>query len=214
MRRLAVLLLLLAGSWASGLLPVAPARAAGPAPKVLDCAAMPCAEVMPGAATFRPVEGASHWEALDADGEVVGWLALSTDLVDLKAYSGKPMVTVVGLREDGVISGARVVHHSEPILLVGIPESALTEFVDFYAGQSALQRIVVGRARKEDVVSVDGISGATVTALVQNMTVLETARTLGVPAGTVKRRLWEGRQHLRRPLSGWGPDLLSDEDTA
>jgi NosR/NirI family nitrous oxide reductase transcriptional regulator len=144
---------------------------------------MPCAEVMPAAARFRPVEGAAHWEALDEDGAVVGWLVLSTDLVDLKAYSGKPMVTVVGLGSDGIISGARVVHHSEPILLIGIPESALTEFVDFYAGKPALQRIVVGRARKPDVVSVDGISGATVTALVQNQTVLETARTLGSNVG-------------------------------
>jgi NosR/NirI family nitrous oxide reductase transcriptional regulator len=177
------LLLVLAGSWAPGLSLVAPAAAASAPPAALDCAAMPCAEVMPAAARFRAVEGAPHWEALDEDGDVIGWLVLSTDLVDIKAYSGKPMVTVVGLGSDGIISGARVVHHSEPILLIGIPESALTEFVDFYAGQPALQRIVVGRARKPDVVSVDGISGATVTALVQNQTVLETARTLGTNVG-------------------------------
>ncbi|MBW2268992.1 MAG: 4Fe-4S binding protein [Deltaproteobacteria bacterium] len=127
--------------------------------------------------------GARHWEGLDEDGDVVGWVALSTDFVDLKAYSGKPLVTLVGLDPDGIITGAHVVHHSEPILLVGIPEKALTDFVDAYAGKRALQRIVVGRADKPDVESVDGISGATVTALVQNITVLDTARSLGTSLG-------------------------------
>lgn len=144
---------------------------------------MPCAEVMPAAVQFRPVADAKHWQGLDQDGEVVGWIALSTDFVDIKAYSSKPLVTLVGLDPDGIITGARVVHHSEPILLIGIPEQALYDFVDFYAGQPALQRIVVGRASKADVVSVDAISGATVTVLAQNTTVLETARALGTSVG-------------------------------
>jgi NosR/NirI family nitrous oxide reductase transcriptional regulator len=159
------------------------AMAAGPPPTTVDCSTQPCAEVMPGASSFRPVSGASYWEGLDADGEVVGWLALSTDLVEVKAYSGKPLVTLVGLDTDGIITGARVVHHSEPILLVGIPEQALHDFVDFYAGKSPLQRIVVGRASQPDMVSVDAISGATVTVLAQNQTVLDTARALGAEVG-------------------------------
>ena len=110
---------------------------------------------MPAATEFRPVAEASYWEGLDADGDLVGWLALSTDFVGVKAYSGKPLVTLVGLDPAGIITGANVVHHSEPILLVGIPEQALTDFVDFYTGQPALQRIVVGRTSREDAVSVE-----------------------------------------------------------
>ncbi len=173
------LLVGLAGAWPL----MASAQVFGPPPTALDCDAMPCAEILPGAGSFRAVEGAPYQEGLDDDGEVVGWVALSTDFVDLAAYSGKPMITLVGLDPDGVITGARVVHHSEPILLVGIPESALREFADFYAGKRALQRIVVGRADKPGVLSIDGISGATVTALVQNNTVLETARSLGTSVG-------------------------------
>jgi len=167
------------------LLAATSAAAIGPAkpPPPLDCAALPCADVLPGATRFRAVEGAPYQEALDADGEVIGWLVLSTDLVDIKAYSGNPLVTLVGLSPDGIITGARVIQHGEPILLVGIPEQALHDFVAFYAGRSALERIVVGRANKPDVVSVDAISGATVTVLAQNMTVLETARALGAAVG-------------------------------
>lgn len=160
-----------------------PALGAGKAPERLDCAALPCAAVLPQATSFRPVEGATHWEGVDADGEVVGWIALSTDLVSIKAYSGKPLVTLVGLSPDGLITGARVVHHSEPILLVGIPEQKLHDFADFYAGQSPLQRIVVGRAQDADVVSIDAVSGATVTVLAQNQTIMETARSLGAAVG-------------------------------
>ena len=182
-RFLPLLLVLVAGSWALGFL-VSPARAAKRvAPVALDCEAMACAEIMPAAARFRPVEGAMHWEGLDEDGDVVGWVAMSTDIIDIKAYSGKPLVTLVGLDPDGIITGARVIHHSEPILLVGIPEQALHDFVDFYTGQPALQRIVVGRTDKPDVVSVDAVSGATVTVLAQNMTVLETARAVGTAVG-------------------------------
>ena len=173
--------LVLAVVWGQGL--AAPSQAKEAAPTALNCQAMPCDAVMPAATEFHPVEGAAHWEGVDGDGDVVGWLALSTDFIDLKAYSGQPLVTLVGLDPEGVITGARVLHHSEPILLVGIPEQALSDFVDFYVGKAALQRVVVGRAGKKDVLSVDGISGATVTALVQNVTVLETARALGRQAG-------------------------------
>ena len=183
-RLLPLLLVLISGSWT---LDPRVALAIGPetVPASLNCEMMPCAKVMPLAKQFRPVEGAAHWDALDEDGEVVGWLALSPDFVDLNAYSGKPLVTLLGLDTDGVITGAQVIHHSEPILLVGIPEQALIDFVNFYAGHSALQHIVVGRSDKPDVVSVDGISGATVTALVQNTTVLETARSLGAAVGII-----------------------------
>jgi len=157
--------------------------AAREAPDGLDCAALPCAEVLPAATAFARAGDGPQWEGRDASGELAGWVALSTDFVDVKAYSGKPLVTLVGLGKDGVIRGARVVHHSEPILLVGIPEQALSDFVDFYAGKSARARIVVGRASAADTLSVDAISGATVTALAQNSTVLDSARALGVAVG-------------------------------
>jgi NosR/NirI family nitrous oxide reductase transcriptional regulator len=161
------------------------AYAAKSAPSVLDCAAMPCAEVLPEAVEFRPVEDVLYQTGHDAEGNVIGWVALSTDFVDIKAYSGKPLVTLVGLDPEGVITGARVLHHSEPILLIGIPESALSDFVEFYAGKPATQRIVVGRSTRSDAVAVDVISGATVTVLAQNHTILEVARTLGVQVGVI-----------------------------
>ena len=162
-----------------------PAQAKTEPPQELDCARLPCSEVLPGAVEFQPAEAGKQWVGRDAAGNVVGWVALSTDFVDVKAYSGKPLITLVGLDPEGVITGAKVVHHSEPILLIGIPESELTDFVAHYAGKRATQRIVVGRTRQPDTISLDAVSGATVTVLAQNHTILEVARTLGVQLGVV-----------------------------
>ncbi len=153
----------------------------------LDCTKVDCKGVLPGAARFeKPKTQAKYRIGYDAAGKLVGWVVLSTDVVDVKAYSGKPLVTLVGLTPKGVISGAKVIHHSEPILLVGIPESALFKFVDFYKGKSATAKIVVGSTDEPDTISVDVISGATVTSLAQNRTILDTARTLGAAVGVVK----------------------------
>lgn len=145
-----------------------------------------CRRAVPGATRFEGVEGKPYLKAFDKAGKPLGWVALSTDLVDIKAYSGKPMVTVVGLDPQGVISGARVVHHSEPILLVGIPIKKLHDFVDLYANVAATTHVVVGESPDSSALTVDVISGATVTALAQNQTLLETARVLGTAVGVVK----------------------------
>jgi len=143
--------------------------------------------ILPGAESFRQVPNQPYWEGLDSRGEVVGWLALSTDVVSIKGYSGKPLVTLIGLDLQGVISGARIIHHSEPIILLGIPEQKLTDFVDFYGGKRADTKISVGSG-DADTLAVDGISGATVTVLAENSTILDTARALGSAVGILERQ--------------------------
>jgi NosR/NirI family nitrous oxide reductase transcriptional regulator len=158
------------------------------APTHLDCAEMPCAEILPGAVRFEEaVPGQPFLVGLDDAGERVGWVVLSTDAVQIKAYSGKPLVTLIGLRVDGTISGARVIYHSEPILLLGIPEKALTDFMDFYTGRAVADNVVVGSSPDPKAVTVDIISGATVTALAANQTVLETGRRMAQAVGVLER---------------------------
>ena len=153
-----------------------------------DCLNGDCAGVLPGADTFERAPDGPYWVGLDTAGEPVGWVAVSTDIVDIKGYSSKPLVTLVGLGTDGVIRGARVVSHSEPILLVGIPESALHAFTDKYVGLLATTKVSVGGTSDDpDAVLIDAISGATVTVLAEDRTIMETARQLGVATGVVER---------------------------
>ena len=142
-------------------------------------------EVLPTAESFREVTNAPYLEGLDADGKTAGWLVLSTDVLSIKGYSGKPLVTLVGLDPEGVISGAKIIHHSEPIILLGIPEQKLTDFVDFYKGKRADAKIGVGSG-DPDTLTVDGVSGATVTVLAENSTILDTARALGAAVGILE----------------------------
>lgn len=178
---------------------LAPAQADAPAPRGaetyghsarqggLECSTTdPCDEVLPGAVRFERPEGKPYAIGYDTEGIRLGWVVLSNDVVDVKGYSGKPMSTLVGLAEDGTITGGQVVHHSEPILLVGIPEEKLHEFVDSYVGVRANENVVVGKATGKQR-SVDIVSGATVTVLAQNRTILDSARELAQDVGVIER---------------------------
>jgi len=183
---------------------------AAAAERPLDCAVDPCDHVLPNASRFDNVDGKPYRVGLDDTGEVVGWVAISTDVTDRAGYSGKPLVTLVGIDPEGLFTDAEVMHHSEPILLVGIPEQALVDFVDQYAGRSVNDPITVGG---HGVYSVDAISGATVTVLAENATILETGRRVGADVGVVEREdrvpghfvedhPWSWREIVRRGAVG------------
>jgi NosR/NirI family nitrous oxide reductase transcriptional regulator len=139
------------------------------------CALLPCKEVFPGALEFSERMGSPPYvQALGAPEpsgkkKLLGYVMLSTDITDTPAYSGKPVVTLIGMDTTGKYVGVKVLKHSEPILLLGIPEAALIKFNDQYLGKSVSDNIEVGPARPdENVLGVDAISGATVTVIAQN----------------------------------------------
>lgn len=155
------------------------------------CAYAPCKEVMPGADSFSQRKGRpSYVEAYRSVGdkrELLGYVFLSTDIVDIPAYSGKPVVTLIGMDSKGIISGVRVLKHSEPILLVGIPESELTKFIAQYVGKFAGSKVEVGQTQAGgDRVSVNAISGATVTVIAENQVIMRSAYAIAKEVGIVK----------------------------
>ena len=154
-------------------------------PSELICEAQPCADVLPGAVRFERPDGKPYAVGYGADGEVRGWVVLSNNVVDIKGYSGKPLATLVGLSPEGTITGGRVVHHAEPILLVGIPESKLQAFVSEYVGVTVGDKVVLG-GREPGAHSVDIVSGATVTVLAENRTILDSARMLAEDVGVLE----------------------------
>ena len=135
-------------------------------PKLCDYA--PCAEVFPGATSFSERKGNPPY--VEAHGEqdgkpaLLGYVVLSTDVTDTPAYSGKPVVTLIGLDTGGRFVGTKVLKHSEPILLLGIPEDALTKFLDQYLCKHVGDDIQVGGVIDDDGhVGLDAISSATTT---------------------------------------------------
>ena len=94
------------------------------------CDYVPCTDVLPGATSFSERKGqppyVEGYAEENGQRKLIGYVVLSTDVTDTPAYSGKPVVTLIGLTPQGHFAGIKILKHSEPILLLGIPESALT----------------------------------------------------------------------------------------
>jgi NosR/NirI family nitrous oxide reductase transcriptional regulator len=157
------------------------------------CAHVPCAAVLPGADSFslrmgRPAYVEGYRTGDDGRRSKLGYVFLSTDVVDIPAYSGKPVISLIGIDTGGIITGIRILRHSEPILLLGIPEEVLIRFVDQYVGKYIGDRIEIGKSREEaGHVGLDAITGATVTVIAQNQVVVRSgvaiARQVGILQG-------------------------------
>jgi NosR/NirI family nitrous oxide reductase transcriptional regulator len=131
-------------------------------------------------------EGRFKVRKLSAAGKVLGYVFQSLDVVDIPAYSGKPINVQVILDPAGVILDAYVLEHHEPILLIGIAEEKLHAFSARYSGIKVNQRVVVGHSSDPNAVTVDAIAGATVTAMVVNEVIMRAAHDVAVSLGLVK----------------------------
>lgn len=159
------------------------------------CDFAPCADVFPGATSFSERKGQPPYVEAYADEqgkpELLGYVMLSTDITDTPAYSGKPVVTLIGMDLKGRFVGVKVLKHSEPILLLGIPETALTKFNDQYLGKFVGDKIEIGHSRPDEgIIGFDAISGATVTVIAQNQVMMTSggavARQTGILAPTIR----------------------------
>ncbi|WP_299880274.1 NosR/NirI family protein [uncultured Sulfitobacter sp.] len=129
-------------------------------------------------ATFLPnlsaadfAEGADGFGAIDPDtkvaavlkgGATVGYVFLTSDFVGTTGYSGKPIHVVAGIDPDANLMAAHLVKHSEPIVLIGIPDRKIKALTEGYRGLDLKVEAETGGAGHE----LDIISGATVTIMV------------------------------------------------
>jgi len=151
------------------------------------CANVACADVMPEATRFSQRMGSPQYVQAfrtkpGSAEQLIGYIFLSTDVVDIPAYSGKPVVTLIGMDVHGIITGVRVLKHSEPILLAGIPESALLDFIHQYVGRRGDAKLEIGRGG-DGSAGLDAISGATVTAIAENQVISRSAYEIGRQVG-------------------------------
>ncbi|SFR56234.1 NosR/NirI family transcriptional regulator, nitrous oxide reductase regulator [Marinobacter daqiaonensis] len=160
----------------------------------------------PAVTDVTPVDGNRAIKELRAGDELVGYTYQTLDFLQTPAYSGKPLDATVVLDTEGEIRATRVIHHDEPILLIGIPESEMHEFTDQYTGLAADQRVTVGGKSSDTRVSVDGLSGATVTVMVINEVIMKSAHRVGNELGLV-----EGAGDARPPVSEVKTDTFEEK---
>ena len=95
-------------------------------------------------------------------GETIGYVFLTSDFVTTTGYSGKPIHVVMGVDQNAKVTGVRLVKHSEPIVLIGIPDSEIQAVTEKYAGLDLIKEAKSGGSAHE----LDIVSGATVTIMV------------------------------------------------
>ena len=142
-------------------------------------------QFFPGAIISK-ASGPYQVRTLTKGGKPTGYAFQTIDVVNIPAYSGKPINMQILLDPKGVIVDAYVLEHHEPILLVGIPEAKLHDFSAGYKGVGVGQRVVVGHSSDPDAVTIDAITGATVTAMVVNEIVMHGAHKVALSLGLVK----------------------------
>ncbi|MDH5747791.1 MAG: NosR/NirI family protein [Rhodospirillales bacterium] len=129
------------------------------------------AEVVPGADRLGPEEGDPASAVAYEGDKVAGYVFLNSAIVNSTGYSGKPIHVVIGMNTLGVITGAKLVKHHEPIVLVGIPVKKIHSFIDKYKGLDIVSMVTTGK----DDHSIDIVSGATVTVMVIDDTIIRSA---------------------------------------
>ena len=128
-------------------------------------------EIMPGADRLGPEEGDPPAATAYRGDEVIGYVFLNSAMVNATGYSGKPIHVVIGMGSDGVITGTKMVKHSEPIVLVGIPVSKIDDVIEKYRGLDIIAMHKTGGDQHE----VDIVSGATVTIMIIDDTIIRSA---------------------------------------
>lgn len=155
-----------------------------------DLATVEQAQGSPPAATLRA-----------ADGHVLGYAFSTRDVSGSVGYAGRPLDIVAAVTPEGIIVGAQIVAHEEPILVIGIPRDALAAYVADFKGFDV--RAAAGLKRANDLAGgPHAVMGATITSTVIRDAIVRSARAIlrsriAAPGNTVRL----DRETLRR--SSW-----------
>ncbi|WP_073034651.1 NosR/NirI family protein [Roseovarius pacificus] len=137
-------------------------------------------ELVEGADAFGPVREDIPVAPLLQGDQRIGWAFIASDFVGTTGYSGKPIHTMVAVNDDAVVMGVKLVKHSEPIVLIGIPDSKIQALAADYAGLDLVAEATSGGTAHD----LDIIAGATVTIMVIDDSIvrsgLKVARQLGL----------------------------------
>ncbi|MFY9625746.1 MAG: hypothetical protein WAJ91_15380, partial [Rhodoplanes sp.] len=110
------------------------------------------------------------------DGRVLGYAFSTREVSGSVGYSGRPLDIVAAVTPEGIIAGATIAAHEEPILVIGIPREALAAYVANFRGfdvnASAAARATGGSAGPPIV------AGASVTSTVIRDAILRSARAV------------------------------------
>ena len=113
--------------------------------------------------------------------ELLGYVFASNDLVNIPGFSGNRVNLLIGMDVKGKLVGYKVLEHQEPIFLHGLGDPPLQEFIKQFMDVKVSNRVRIdGKSKASgkitpNTVYVNGISRATVSAIVINDTILSSS---------------------------------------
>lgn len=152
------------------------------------------AEIVPGADRFGPIERAPPVAPAFAGDRLVGYAFVNADWMNATGYSGRPIEILIGLSVDGKITGAKLMDHHEPIVLIGIPPERIAAFIQGHVGADVREIAQTGLKSRPQV---DIVSGATVTVMVIGDSIIRSGIAVARAEGLIegKRRHERERRH-------------------
>lgn len=155
--------------------------AAAASPKAHAASAADIAQVFPdlGSDTLvSTLPGPPAVTRIGRHGILLGYVFSTWDVVGSIGYSGKPIDIIVGLSADGRLTGANLVSHQEPILIIGVPPEQLSAYVAGFAGFDITDADASSTEALPEVVS-----GASVSSAVIRNAIIRSARAVASSHG-------------------------------
>ena len=111
-----------------------------------------------------------------AGGRLLGYAFSTRDVSGSVGYSGRPLDIVAAVTPEGVIAGATIVAHEEPILVIGIPRQALAAYVANFRGVDVRASEAMRATSRSAGPPI--VAGASVTSTVIRDAILRSARAV------------------------------------
>ncbi len=145
-------------------------------------------DLVAGAEAFGPIRSDLAVAPVLKAGQTIGWVYVTSDFVGTTGYSGKPIHTMVAMDLNARVIGIKLVKHSEPIVLIGIPDAKVKALAASYIG---LDLAAEAKANGTGGHELSIISGATVTVMVLDDSIvrsgIKVARALGLGGLTAEQ---------------------------
>jgi transcriptional regulator of nitric oxide reductase len=163
--------------------------------------------IFPGADRIREVEGTPPSAAVYKSSQPLGYVFSTWDVTQSRGFSNRPIVLLVGVSNAGRITGVKLVHHTEPIGILGLHDEDFFRFAEQFKdydikngvdvvkeltssplGKGTFsQRAMPGLAT---TVKVDAVARATTSSVLMSDAVVRGARVIArsrgiLPAATV-----------------------------
>jgi NosR/NirI family transcriptional regulator, nitrous oxide reductase regulator len=99
--------------------------------------------IFPGADKVGVVGGTPPAAPVYKGGRQVGYLFSTWDVTQSKGFSNRPLILLVGIDLKGHVTEARLVHHTEPIAILGIKDEQFHRFAEAYQGHDLYEGVDV-----------------------------------------------------------------------